>query len=108
MKILVAYDGSSSADVAIADLKLAGFPPATECLVVTVANESWPPSRHPVLQHDPVERHWQFGIREAVIHAARGITQIQSPFQDGNVPAEPLWGKPAAILLKTIEHWKSD
>jgi hypothetical protein len=38
MKILIAYDGSSSADAAICDLRRAGLPSDAEALVICVAN----------------------------------------------------------------------
>ena len=46
MKILLAYDGSSCADAAVADLRNAGLPRENEVLVVTVAHDGWPPSEH--------------------------------------------------------------
>ena len=42
MKILIGYDGSSSANAAIEDLRKAGLPPQAEALVVCVADGNLP------------------------------------------------------------------
>ena len=42
MKILIAYDGSDSAESAIDDLKRAGLPPQAEAIVLTIAEELIP------------------------------------------------------------------
>ena len=38
MKVLIGYDGSQSADAALADLQRAGLPKETEALIVSVAD----------------------------------------------------------------------
>ena len=42
-KILIAYDGSSCSDAALADLEVAGLPLAVDAVVVTVADVILPP-----------------------------------------------------------------
>ena len=45
MRILIAYDGSSGADAALADLQRAGFPNEVETIVISVADVClWPMS----------------------------------------------------------------
>ena len=47
MKILIAYDGSDSANAALEDLHRAGLPPEAEALIMSVADVFLPPSSSP-------------------------------------------------------------
>jgi hypothetical protein len=46
MRILIAYDGSTSADAAIDNLRGAGLPRQCEATVVAVAHRGWPEGKH--------------------------------------------------------------
>jgi nucleotide-binding universal stress UspA family protein len=91
MKVLIAYDGSSFANAAITDLRNAGLPEKSEALIVTVAHETWPGS-----------------LKEAGDCAKIGEVLFQTQFPDWKISSEALWGEPAEIIKKTVDHWKPD
>lgn len=108
MKILVAYDGSACANAAIEDLRNAGVPRENEVLVVTVAHGGWPASRHSSEEIGQFGSPWRELMAETGKYAANAARQIQDEFPAWKVSSEPLWGEPAEILKKTIEHWTPD
>lgn len=108
MKILVAYDGSSCADAAIADLRNAGLPTENEVHVATVAHEGWPPSRHSSAELGEFGSPWKAVMTETEDYASKAATRIQSEFPAWKVSSEALWGPTASILKKTVDHWLPD
>ena len=101
MKILVAYNGSISADAAIEDLRRAGLPEQAEALVVCVedgglhahhghaSSGSWPS---------------QLGDVEKLAEKAKA--KIASYFPKWTISSEALFGPPAKIILETSERWR--
>lgn len=85
MRILLAYDGSISADVAITDLKRAGLPPVAEILIVTAID----------------------GGPEALAaqRAAVAADRVRSSFPESNVSSSVLSGPPGRAILETSEVW---
>src|SRR5262245_47850167 len=90
MKILIAYDGSGSADAAIEDLRRAGLPQVADALVVSAAEDGLAAEAN----------------AEAL--AGRAAEQIQSLFPCWNVSSEALWGSPAKLILDNCERCHPD
>src|SRR5215471_9556594 len=107
MKVLVAYDGSISADAAIEDLGRAGLPAQAEALVVCVADKGVVPP-HPAdreeTQADPDESS-RSRLAEAEVLARNASERLRSHFPHWTVSSEALWGSPAKTILETTARW---
>lgn len=119
MKILIAYDGSQSADAAIDGLQRAGLPSEGEALVVSVA-EVWlpPPSTNEEID-DTFPLQIPAGLKRARQRAARIVEEAQQLSERGSKRVEqilPKWrvshealsGSPAFELLNRAGEWKPD
>jgi nucleotide-binding universal stress UspA family protein len=118
MKILIAYDGSESADTGIDGLQRAGLPTKdVEALVVSVA-EVWlpPPPRDEILD-DTFPFQIPAGLKLARERAARIVEQAQELAKHGRMRVRrnfPQWtvsheamsGSPAFELLNRAEEWQ--
>jgi len=104
MRVLIAYDGSAHAKAAIDDLERAGLPRHTEAIVVSVAHRGWPHAK-PEEESGQFDSPWKATMKEAEALAEEGKSRVQSLFPAWSVSCEPLWGDPAAALLKTINVW---
>lgn len=120
MKILIAYDGSDSADTAIAGLQRAGLPADTvEALVISVG-EVWlpPPPRDEVvedtfpLQVPPGLKHARERAAQVMEEAEqlgeRGSKRVQKIFPGWNVRHEARNGSPGFEVLNSAGEWKPD
>jgi nucleotide-binding universal stress UspA family protein len=118
MKILIAYDGSAGADIAIDGLRRAGLPgEGVEALVVSVA-EVWlpPPSRNDVPEDtDPVQappglerarEHAQTIMTDTEVLAERGTKRVRSVCPGWNVSPKVVSGSPAFELLNSANEWQ--
>lgn len=101
MRVLIAYDGSTHATAALDDLRRAGLPRQTEAIVVSVAHRGWPHGKDEG-ENGQFENPWKATMKEAEALAEEGKSRLQALFPSWSVSAEPLWGDPASILLKTI------
>jgi len=115
-RVLVAYDGSEGARESLADLRNAGFPGATEALVLAVADVYLPPEGVPA---QPVEH----GVPRSIVEARRkaqdhlneklsvakdGAAALGAMFptwkiEPGVVADSPAWG----IIMKA-QDWGAD
>ena len=106
MRILVAYDGSISADAAISDLRRAGLPEEAEGLVVCVEDGG----HHIGETHGAVrpEHHgsWKSRLDDAELLAEKAAERINSCFPKWAVSSEALWGSPAKVILDVSSWWK--
>ena len=119
MKILIAYDGSDYADVALDDLRRAGLPREVEALVLSVA-EVWlpppPPSSYEIVEEaseanvdaDPqkVDARGSPAVEEAQALAQRAVARLQSSFPEWTVRAEAAYGSPAWDVITKADEWK--
>src|ERR1700745_56720 len=109
MKVLIAYDGSTSADIAIEDLRRAGLPPRTEALVVCVADGlTLPDSTETEKKASPPEESWKSKIRETEILAEKAVDRIRKLFPLWTVSHKAFWGSAAKIILETAARWHVD
>lgn len=118
MKILVAYDGSESADAAIADLKNAGLSANTEALVVSLADVFLPPpvdeaiaDTAPVYVPETVRlalARAQQKLDDAKALAQRAAEQIRSAFPSWVVNYDAQADSPAWALIRMADELKPD
>jgi nucleotide-binding universal stress UspA family protein len=118
MKILIAYDGSESADTGIDGLHRAGLPPEdVEALVVSVAEVWLPPPPGDEVLDDTFPFQIPAGVKLARERAARIVEQAQELAERGSKRIErifPRWtvsheavsGSPAFELLNRAEEWQ--
>ena len=117
MKILIAYDGSESADVAIDGLQRAGLPGENvEARVVSVGEVWLPP---PEVGDETFPPKAPRGLKEARERAAQVMEEADSLAQRGSKRAQhlfPGWqvshevrnGSPGFELLNSAREWSAD
>lgn len=108
MKILVAYDGSSSAEAALDDLRRAGLPPKIHAVVMTVV-EQWIPVP---TSFGGVDTHFTEGSpsesERAVLLSQAAAKHLQVDFPDWQVESDARIGSPATVLLDKADEIKPD
>jgi hypothetical protein len=77
MKLLIAYDGSESADKGIDDLSRAGLPSEADALVVSVAEVWLPPPPNDEVLDDTFPLQIPAGLKRARAHAAQIVKHAQ-------------------------------
>ena len=121
MRLLIAYDGSKSADSALDDLTHAGLPGDGEALVMTVA-EVWlpppPPSACEIVEMAAnakgalgLERKYMAAsqvVIDADKLAAKAAQRFQANFPKWKVNHEAAWGSPTLELFSKAEEFKAD
>jgi nucleotide-binding universal stress UspA family protein len=119
MKILIAYDGSESADNGIDNLSRAGLPSEADALVVSVAEVWLPPPPDDEALDDTFPLQIPAGVKRARAHAAqivreaeelaeRGTKRVRHIFPTWTVNPVALNGSPAHELLNRSREWKPD
>lgn len=120
MRLLIAYDGSRSADDAIADLASAGLPRDAEATIITIA-EKWLPHLYlaeedPELEAASRERrteaedqgHITRGLDEASALASHAGETILKLFPDWIVDVKTVNGSPGLEILIEAERSEPD
>ena len=119
LKILIAYDGSSCSDAALADLRRAGLPKTVDALVVTISDVILPPPDDeipaddvPAVRIPEVERHAkeraERAINEGQAFADQGVEQVKKDFPDWNVWSEVRCDSPAWAIFKMADTFNPD
>jgi nucleotide-binding universal stress UspA family protein len=116
MKILLAYDGSSSADAALDDLQCAGLPPVAEAVIMTVADVFLPPPSSPEAAvpaqvPEAVQQAWaqaRHAVEEAHALALRAQARVLTYFPTWDVRAEACADSPAWAVIKKADTWQPD
>jgi nucleotide-binding universal stress UspA family protein len=109
MRILVAYDGSISADAAIEDLRRAGLPQIAEALVVCVADDGGPVHSATAANAQTdldASRHYHLAEAKAVAAKAAGV--IGCWFPQWRLSSEALQGAPGKVLAGATDWWHPD
>lgn len=117
LKILIAYDGSDSADAALDDLSRAGFPDeGVDAKVVTIA-EVWLP---PMEGDDTTHRHFaspaikrKFEENVEILESAGEMAEeaaerVKKLFPDWQVEPDSTYGSPAWEILAYAEEMRAD
>ncbi|MEW6736846.1 MAG: universal stress protein [Acidobacteriota bacterium] len=107
-KILIAYDGSEGADIAISDLKLAGLSHRMDAIVITVGelSLSFPPS-YGMVETDFAERH-STNLKEAQALVSKGCECLRALFPTWEISPEASIGSAAGEILTKADSWKPD
>lgn len=118
MKILVAFDGSECADLALDDLRRAGLPDLAEVVVMTVADVFVPPSVNEESDntfplHVPegvrlAHARAEHEVKEACVMAERAAERVRKGFPNWKVSAEASADSPAWAVVKKAGEWKPD
>lgn len=121
MKVLVAYDGSASADAIFEDLKCAGLPRDTKAFVVSVADlvMSNPPIREMAAQVFPtgsaaavrLKQTMTYGervLKEAEDFALHAADRLRRQFPEWTVFSKALTGTPPLEILDAATRFKAD
>lgn len=117
MRVLIAYDGSPSADAALEGLRRAGLPTDVEAVVMTVA-DVWPPSSYEV-DAPPITDSLPAAVKMARAQAAQAVQEAQaladhavfvlkSIFPTWVIQAEAIADSPAWAIIKKAEEWQAD
>lgn len=117
-KILIAYDGSTSSDAALNDLRRAGLLPALDAVVITVADIILPPpddelpaDDKPAIRIPEVERRAKAraekAIKEAQAFADRGAKRVKADFPGWNIRVEVRCDSPAWAVLEMADRDRS-
>lgn len=112
MRLLIGYDGSSSVQQAIADLRRAGLPPAGTALVVSVA-DVLPPAPAAAEVPATAAREKAKQVAEDALAEARGlcaggVTLAMEALAGWSVTGEALAGSPFWGLIQRAEGWNSN
>ncbi|HEX6125763.1 MAG TPA: universal stress protein [Pyrinomonadaceae bacterium] len=118
MKLLLGYDGSECADLALADLKKAGLPDSLEAIVLSVA-EAWELPLvvdrvstgskrfvHPNVV--AIEKHLAEVTGHAQDLADGAARQLKQSFPGWSVTTEAVSGNPAVTLITKADGWSPD
>lgn len=117
LKILIAYDGSASADAAIDDLARAGFPDeGVDAKVVTVAEVWLPPMENDGKPHrhfasPALKQRYEMNVEmleEAGKNAAEAVGRVESLFPGWKVSSDSTYGSPGWEILAFAEKMGSD
>ena len=119
MKMLIAYDGSESADKGIDNLSRAGLPSEADALVVSVAEVWLPPQSNDESLDDTFPLQIPAGLKRARAHAAQIVKEAQELAERGSKGVKqifPGWmvnheatnGSPAHELLNRAREWQPD
>lgn len=115
MKILIGYDGSTYADVALDDLRIGGLPDELEAVVVTVGEDLVIPPLSEIDEDgqarsdiSPAREGDSQSIEKAWEVAERGSSRVRSHFPNWDVRAKAFSTAPAQVLIREAELWKAD
>jgi nucleotide-binding universal stress UspA family protein len=116
MKILIAYDGSSHADAAVADLARAGMPQSGTARLLTVADVVMPPaypSRLVVGHPEPpslrdAPPHATGLVAKALETARKGAERVKTALPGWTIEAITLADAPAWGIIRESDSWQPD
>ena len=126
MKILIAYDGSSCADAALDDLRLAGLPAEATAVILSVADVWVAPSidgtdkellpqeagsameKRIIAARNQAHQKAMQAVEEARALASHAREQVQTDFPGWVVSVEACADSPAWGVLKKAKDWKPD
>lgn len=119
MRLLIAYDGSKSAEAAIDDLAVSGLPPSGFAKVLSVA-EVWLPPANAIEDaaeissayiESLIREHREKGERvlaSASILAKHAETRVKAALPGWEVSSDATFGSPSWEILEAAEAFKAD
>jgi nucleotide-binding universal stress UspA family protein len=112
-KILVAYDGSAGADLAIKDMLRGGFPERAEARVLTLADVWLPPATPetgdpPDARYTAVRQKANDLLHEAQQIAVEGARQVHQKFPGWTVTNSARADSPAWGVVAEARRWGAD
>jgi nucleotide-binding universal stress UspA family protein len=119
MRILMAYDGSSSADAALDDLRWAGLPREAEALLLTVVDVGLRLPSREESEASSAARLDIIGLNKArqqiapAVEAARAMAvqageRVRAHFPGWEVRAEAVADSPASAIIRLADEWPAD
>jgi nucleotide-binding universal stress UspA family protein len=121
MKILIAYDGSQCADVALNEMARAGLPEESVAMILTVADVVLPPPIPPVpgiaepllsVQTPAAAREWRErafrAVDDAYSLAAQAAEMVKKRFPAWTLSASSDGDSPAWAIINKAEEWGAD
>ncbi|MGE0101363.1 MAG: universal stress protein [Blastocatellales bacterium] len=107
-KILIAYDGSESAECAISDLASAGLPEDCEAVVLSVSEIVLPPPMSFTLP-SPGAVELEHTLQENALKTAeKGCEMLRAIHPGWKLTAEAYPGSPVYSLISKADEWKAD
>jgi len=109
MKILIAYDGSSHADVAIDDLQWAGLPDNSEAIVLSAVE--WPTTqaiRSWGMVETDFSPEWLERVAAAERLAQAGCDRLRKHFPQWDIRLETSQDNPSVSILDRAIRWPAD
>lgn len=119
MRLLIAYDGSKSAEAAIDDLAVSGLPPSGHARVMSVAEVWLPPANAIEDASEASSAYVESIIRErrergervlasASILAKHAETRVRAALPGWEVSSDATFGSPAWEVLEAADAFKAD
>jgi nucleotide-binding universal stress UspA family protein len=108
MKILIAYDGSSCADLALEDMRQAGLPRLAEAVVLSVSELWMPVVESAGAGAARIVGTLPISLEKAESLARRACERVQEYFPDWTVKAEARSGSPAGVVIEKADEWRPD
>lgn len=121
LKLLIAYDGSSSADTVLDDLLLAGLPSVADAIVISVADIFIPgvtasggndaPAAMPGYGSSAVQRRLEqvsHALEEARRWATNASERLRKQFPAWEVRTDVCGHSPAWAIVEKADEWKPD
>ncbi|MEW6733972.1 MAG: universal stress protein [Acidobacteriota bacterium] len=108
MRILIAYDGSESANIALKELHRAYLPHQAQAIVTTIV-ETWlplPPSYANATED--LSDSFPYNFEGARAMAARACEQLRTQFPQWDLHSHLHVGSPASVLIKKAASWQAD
>ncbi|HEY7182920.1 MAG TPA: universal stress protein [Blastocatellia bacterium] len=108
MKILIAYDGSEGAELAIDDLKRAGLPRRAEAVVLTIAEELIPMPASIGGVDTTFAKSLLEEEKDSLALARRARLRIQALFPGWEILADAGIGSPGSEIIARADEWRPD
>lgn len=105
VRVIIAYDGSPSADAALDDLKLAGLPASIEAKVISVG-ELWMAAPAAAGSDTSFMERLPFSLKEAQTLAQRAAERLRTAFPAWEIEEEAQVGAAAAEIIERADIWQ--
>jgi nucleotide-binding universal stress UspA family protein len=108
MKILIAYDGSSSAEAALDDLGRAGMPETAQAVALSVVEQWMPVPRSFGMVDMHLTEDSPNPNERAILLSQAAAKHVRMDFPAWEVNPEARIGSPATVILEKAEEWGPD